>query len=87
MAVFRFQIGAIKRPLGEALQTAISASFDSKLVRLKALSEWAVQETRLSFDSKLVRLKGVGANINIYRRQLFRFQIGAIKSSYLLWFG
>ena len=53
---FQFQTGAIKR-LTKLAKTFRFASFNSKLVRLKALLPFGPIHRLMSFNSKLVRLK------------------------------
>ena len=57
-SVFRFQTGSIKRKTKSSTSLLDEISFDSKLVRLKALQSFSRYHCCLpGFDSKLVRLK------------------------------
>ena len=55
-------------------------SFDSKLVRLKAIIPASVKRMRKRFDSKLVRLKEDTSLFSEFLIKTFRFQTGSIKS-------
>ena len=56
--VFRFQTGAIRSQVSFK-RFLLIRSFDSKLVRLEGLLQFAVSIGNASFDSKLVRLEVV----------------------------
>ena len=58
LAEFRFQTGAIKSKLFQSYAIEMLKRFDSKLVRLKVVSDKSMEtQATLRFDSKLVRLK------------------------------
>ena len=61
---FQFQTGSIKRVMIFRLPQVNGAGFNSKLVRLKVLSEHDKKIGSACFNSKLVRLKGQGSSLS-----------------------
>ena len=76
---FQFQTGSIKS-IPTKLIASVFRSFNSKLVRLKAMNMSRLHEMENRFNSKLVRLKADVWTTRSDNPTTFQFQTGSIKS-------